>query len=100
MQGMDVEITEYEPFNSIAWSLKFDQLRKLNKNTTYIQTTVLINCTLIAERDYTMLEMDMNYEMQTTWWLKLIFRILIKIFHSRVYKGLADIKADIEKIFD
>ena len=96
MQGIDVEITKYEPFERIAWSLKFDQLGRPNKNTTYIQTTVLVNCSLQPERDCTLLELDIDYEMQTTWWLKLIFHALIRMFHRKICKELVVIRKDIE----
>lgn len=58
-----VEITEYEPFDSIAWSVVFDVTKKVNRNTSYITTTVILNCKLKPKYDYTLALLDVDFEM-------------------------------------
>ncbi len=95
-QAFTVEITEYEPFESIAWSVVFDARKQVNKNTTYIPTTVLLNCKLKPKCDYTLALLDVDFEMQATWWIKFLFKTMSRMFQSRICRVLADIRKDIE----
>lgn len=91
-----VEITQYEPFESIAWSVMFEIRKHVNKNTTYIPTTVLLNCNLKPKNDYTLVLLDVDYEMQASWWIKLLFRTMIRMFQNRICRMLVDVRKDIE----
>ena len=95
-QVFAVEITEYEPFESIAWSVEFDRRTKVNLNTTYIPTIVLLNCKLKPKSDFILVLLDVDFEMQASWWIKFLFRTVIRIFQSKICRVLADIRKDIE----
>ena len=95
-QAFTVEITEYEPFESIAWSVVFDVKKQVNKNTSYIPTTVLLNCKLKPKSDYTLALLDVDFEMQAGWWIKLLFKTMIRLFQSKICRVLVDIRKDIE----
>jgi len=95
-QAFTVEITEYVPFESIAWSIVFDVKKQVNKNTSYIPTTVLLNCKLKPKNDYTLALLDVDFEMQVAWWIKLLFKTMIRLFQSKICRVLVDIRKDIE----
>lgn len=91
-----VEITEYEPFEAIAWAVNFDRRTSLDKNTTYIPTTVLLNCKLIPKSDYTLALLEVDFEMQASWWVKFLFQTMIRFFQSKICHMLVDVRKDIE----
>ncbi len=95
-QTFTVEIIEYEPFESIAWSVEFERSTKVNKNTTYIPTTVLLNCRLMPKNDYTLAMLDVDFEMQAAWWIKFLFRTMTRLFQSKICHVWQDIRKDIE----
>ncbi|MGH1538496.1 MAG: SRPBCC family protein [Gammaproteobacteria bacterium] len=95
-QTFTVEIIEYEPFESIAWSVEFERSTKVNKNTTYIPTTVLLNCRLMPKNDYTLAMLDVDFEMQAAWWIKFLFRTMTRLFQSKICHVWHDIRKDIE----
>ncbi|QMU62310.1 MAG: hypothetical protein GKR92_11625 [Gammaproteobacteria bacterium] len=95
-QVFTVEIIEYEPFEKIAWSVKFDRRTSLDKNTTYIPTTVLLNCILKPKSDYTLALVDVDFEMQASWWIKFMFQAVIRIFQTKICKVLVEVRKDIE----
>lgn len=95
-QAFTVEITEYEPFESITWSVEFERRTKVNRNTTYIPTTVLLNCKLIPKSDYTLALLDVDFEMRASWWVKFMFQTMIRMFQSKICHMLVNIRKDIE----
>ena len=95
-QTFTVEITEYEPFESIAWAVEFDRRTKVSHNTIYIPTTVLLNCKLKPKGDYVLALLDLDFKMQASWWIKLLFRTMIRIFQSKICHMLIDVRKDIE----
>ena len=97
-QAFEVEITKYEPFEAIAWSVKFDRRTKVSKNTIYIPTTVLLDCNLKPKSDYTLVLLEVDFEMQASWWIKILFRTVIRIFQNRICRVLVDVKKDIEHL--
>jgi hypothetical protein len=95
-QAFTVEITEYEPFEGIAWSVEFDRRTKVNLNTIYIPTTVLLRCKLKPKSDYILVLLDVDFEMQASWWIKFMFQTIIRIFQAKICKVLVDVRKDIE----
>lgn len=95
-QKFVVEIIEYEPFENIAWSVDFERRTIVNKNTTYILTTVLLNCKLEPKNDYTLALLNVDFKMQTAWWIKFLFRTMIRLFQSKICHVWQDIRKDIE----
>lgn len=96
-QVFTVEIIKYELFENIAWSVEFERRTKVNKNTTYIPTTVLLNCKLLPKSDYTLALLDVDFEIQAVWWVKFLFRMMIRFFQSKVCYIWTDIRKDIER---
>lgn len=96
-QTFTVEITKYEPFQSIAWSLDFDIEKQVNKNVTQVPTTILLDCSLSPKDNYTRVKLDIDFEMKEAWWVKLIFYIVIVVAQKRICRVLKDIKFDLEQ---
>jgi len=94
-QTFTVEITEYEPFESMAWSVVFDVKKQVNRNTTYIPTTVIINCKLKPKNDYTLALLDVDFQMQAAWWVKFLFKAMTRMFQSKICHVFVDIRKDI-----
>ncbi len=92
-----VEITQYEPYEVIAWSVVFDRRTEVGKNTIYIPSILHMTCELKAKDKYTFALLSFDFEMQTKWWIKLLFGIAVRMFQHRICKVLTDIKKDIEK---
>ena len=100
-QVFTVEITEYEPIETITWSVEFDRRTKVSKNTTYIPTSALLSCKLKPKTDYTLALLDVDFELQASWWIKFLFQAMIRMFQGILCKMLVDIRKDIElKILD
>ena len=96
-QTFTVEITEYEPFQTIAWSVNFDIEKNVNKNVTVVPTTILLNCKLTPKDHYTRAILNVDFAMQEAWWVKTMFYIMILIFQKRICKLLKNIKVDVEQ---
>jgi len=95
-QTFIVEITKYEPFESIAWSLDFEIEKQVNKNVTQVPTTILLNCSLRPKGNYTHVKLDVDFAMKEAWWVKFIFYMVILVAQTRFCRVLKDIKQDIE----
>ncbi len=96
-QKVTVEITEYEPFESIAWSLDFDIEKQVNKNVTQVPTTILLHCNIMPKGNYTRVKLGVDFEMKEAWWVKTMFYIIILVMKKRICSVLKDIKQDIEQ---
>jgi|GEM_PF-6850135 len=96
-QPFTVEITQYEPFESIAWSVKSETELKERKNTINIPTTILANCEIIPEQDYTLVKIALDYEMQAALWIKVLFTMIMFFMKSKACVLLKDIRNDIER---
>ena len=96
-QTFTVEITEYEPYETIVWLVEFDRRTKVNKNTTYIPTTVFLSCKLKPNSDDTLALLDVDFEMQASWWIKFLFQTMIRMFQSKICHMLVDVRKDIEQ---
>ncbi len=96
-QAFEVEITKFEPYRDIAWLVNFDRRTKLSRNTTYIPTIVLLNCTLKPKRGYTLALLEVEFDMKSSWWIKLLFYTIIRLFKNRICKLLIEVRKDIEQ---
>lgn len=96
-QAFTVEITQYEPYESIAWCILFDRRTEEHKDTIYLPSTFHMTCKLKAKDEYTLVLLDFYFEMQASWWVKVLFHTAIRMFQHRICQVLVNIRKDIEQ---
>ena len=96
-QAFTVEITQYEPFETITWAVIFDRRTIEAKNTTFIPTILNLRCKLKPKDEYTLALVDVDYEMDCSIMLKLLFQVVIRMFQHRICQVLVNIRKDIEQ---
>ena len=96
-QAFTVEITQYEPYEVIAWAVVFDRRTVESKHITYIPTILNIECKLKPKDEYTLTLLDYDFEFETSLMLKLLFQAVVRSFQHRICKVLVDVRKDIEQ---
>ena len=96
-QAFTVEITEYEPYEAIAWSVTFDRRTIESKHTTYIPTILNVECKLKPKDEYTFVLLDYDFEFEASILLRLLFQAVTRSFQHRICKVLVDVRKDIEQ---
>ena len=96
-QAFTVEITEYQPYETIAWMVTFDRKKIESKNTIYIPTTLNLKCKLISKNKYTLVLLSYDFEYESSLMLKLFFKAVIRSFQHKICQVLVDIRNDIEQ---
>ena len=96
-QAFTVEITEYEPYEVIAWSVTFDRRTVESKHTTYIPTILNLKCKLKPKDEYTLVLLDYDFEFEASLMLKLLFQAVTLLLQHRICKVLVHVKKDIEQ---